>query len=286
MTATALTPSASNLEGDADDPLGTRLAAARRIAEGAGRTALAFFAARGTLTIERKSAVQDLVSQADREVEDEIRAAIRNEFPNDALLGEEHGLSEGSSPYTWIIDPIDGTSPFLVGQPNWCVSIAVSDGTRPVCGVVHAPVLGETYVARTGRGAFLNGERLMMDGGWTLTSANIAFGGTNKADPAASGAFVAGLYRDGGVIFRIGSGALMLCYVAAGRLAGYYDPAINIWDCAAGIVIVEQAGGVTEFTGGFSASGPLWSGNAGVVGHLKRLSEGTEAVPPVNRPEL
>lgn len=256
------------------DPVAIRWEAAKRIAHLAGKIARDFFDRRETLTIERKSAVQDLVSQADREVEDMIRDSIASAFPDDALLGEEHGQTAGTSPYTWIIDPIDGTSPFLVGQPNWCVSIAVAAGGAPVCGVVYAPLLGETYTARKGHGAFLNGKRLAMDPSFTLTSANVAFGGTNKADPEASGAFVASLYRDGGVIFRIGSGALMLCYVAAGRLAGYYDPTINIWDCAAAMVVVEEAGGQVDFNGSSTSSGPLWSGNPAVVSHLKRLSNG------------
>lgn len=265
-------PAGSVSAPPAADPVAMRRAFAERLAVQAGETARAFFVRRDELLVERKSAVQDLVSQADREVEDEIRAAIAASFPGDAVLGEEHGLTRGTSAYTWIVDPIDGTSPFLTGQANWCVSIAVAEAGRTVCGVVHAPMFAETFVAEAGRGAFLNGRPLAMDPEWTLTSANVAYGGTKTGNADAAGAFVAALYREGGVVFRIGSGALMLCYVAAGRLAGYFDPSINIWDCAAGGLIVEEAGGVVDYSGALASWAPLWSGNARVVADLKRLT--------------
>lgn len=254
-----------------------RFAAAERIAVAAGRTARRHFDARDRLTIERKSSVQDLVSEADREVEHEIRAAVAAAFPGDALLGEEHGPAEGASGFTWVIDPIDGTVPFLTGQPNWCVSIAVTDPDGIAAGVIHAPALGETYTAKRGGGAFLDGRRLTIDRDWTLTSANIAFGATNTAEPMETGRFVEALYREGGILFRIGSGALMLGYVAAGRLAGYFDPAINSWDCYAGILVVQEAGGVVDFRGGPNRSGPLWAGNHRVVPDLVRLAEAAAA---------
>src|SRR5690606_5016902 len=119
----------------------------------------------------------------------------------------------------------------------------------PVAGVVHAPLLGETFWARRGGGAFLGKRRLAMDEAVTIRSANLAFGASGKSEPEAVGRFAAALYREGGVMFRIGSGALMLCYVAARRLAGYYDPLIHCWDCFAGNLIVEEAGGQVDFRG-------------------------------------
>lgn len=267
----------------ADGPLsgagavGARLAAAVRIAEEAGATALDFFARRGALTVERKSAAQDLVSEADREVEDQIRRSLAEAFPDDGQLGEERGRSAGRSGFTWVIDPIDGTSPFVFGQPNWCVSIALLGPERIELGVIHAPVLRETYVAARGRGATLNGRPLAVDPAWTFASANIAFGADHKADPVASAAFVQGLYAQGGVMFRIGSGALMLAYVAAGRLAGYYDPSIHVWDCYAGIVLVEEAGGEVDYRGCAQPASPgsLWAGPAAVVAGMKAISPAT-----------
>ncbi len=207
------------------DAARARYDAALAIARAAGETALGFFNARDGLVIEQKSGAQDLVSQADREVELLIRARIAQAFPEDGVIGEEHDPVPSRSGYVWVVDPIDGTSPFLNGQPNWCVSIGVRGPEGLVVGVIEAPVLRETYAALAGEGATVNGRRLRVDPEAVLTSANIGFGATQKTPPAETAAFVLGLYREGGVLFRNGSGALMLAYVAAGRLAGYYDPA-------------------------------------------------------------
>lgn len=265
------TPSPTLPEID-PDPIGERHGAALEIAVAAGETARSYFDRRETLIIDQKSSLQDVVSEADRQVETEIRAAIAERFPQDSLVGEEHGALQGASGYTWVIDPIDGTSPFLCGQPNWCVSIGLTGPEGIVAGVVHAPVHGETYAARRGRGAFLNGRRLAVDPAANIASSPVAFGASTRIDPAEVGAFVEGLYREGGVMFQNGSGALMLCYVAAGRLAGYYDPLINSWDCYAGLVLVEEAGGKALFEGSLHDSGPLYAGAGRVTGDLKRLA--------------
>ncbi|WP_407526281.1 inositol monophosphatase family protein [Methylobacterium oryzisoli] len=259
---------------DSQDPVAARHALALAVAHAAGERALAYFRARDTLVIERKTNAQDLVSQADREVEGLIRAAVAVAFPDDAILGEEAGMSTGRSGYAWVVDPIDGTSPFLNGQPNWCVSIAVRGPAGIDAGVIHAPVLDETYAARRGAGATLNGRPIRLDPAATLTSANIGFGATTKTPPAEAAAFVEALYREGGVMFRNGSGALMLAYVAAGRLAGYYDPGLNAYDCYAGLLLVEEAGGVAEYDGSddMLTGGALRAGTRAVVEDLRRLS--------------
>lgn len=267
-------PSPATPDTDAD-PVAARYRAALEIAAAAGETARRYFDRRETLVIDQKSSLQDVVSEADRQVETEIRAAIAARFPQDSLVGEEHGSVDGVSGYTWVIDPIDGTSPFLCGQPNWCVSIGLTDAEGIVAGVVHAPVHGETYAARRGHGAFLNGRRLAVDPAANIASIPVAFGATTTADPAEVGAFVEALYREGGVMFQNGSGALMLCYVAAGRLAGYYDPLINSWDCYAGLLLVEEAGGKAVFEGGLDTGGPLYAGAGRVIDDLMRLASTT-----------
>jgi myo-inositol-1(or 4)-monophosphatase len=98
-----------------------------------------------------------MLSEADREVETMIRSALAGAFPDDAQLGEEQGLTPGSSGLTWVIDPIDGTAPFLAGLPGWCISIGACDVLGPVIGVIYAPVLDELFVAARGQGARLNG---------------------------------------------------------------------------------------------------------------------------------
>lgn len=268
------TPPLASLQSGAD-PVGERHEAALEIAAAAGRTARRYFERRETLVIDQKSSLQDVVSEADRQVETEIRAAVAARFPDDGLIGEEHGAASGTSGYIWVIDPIDGTSPFLCGQPNWCVSIGLAGPEGIVAGVVHAPVPAETYAARRGHGAFLNGRRLAVDQGANIASSPVAFGASTKIDPAEVGAFVEALYREGGVMFQNGSGALMLCYVAAGRLAGYYDPLINAWDCYAGLVLVEEAGGTAVFEGSLHESGPLYAGPARVADDLMRLAAAT-----------
>lgn len=270
MTVPSTQPAASTTE------IARRAEAAARIAENAGRSAMAFFEARDSLVVETKESAQDFVSRADREVEEEIRRAVAAEFPEDGLLGEEYGLETGRSDFVWVIDPIDGTAAFVSGQANWCISIAVKGPDGVVIGVIAAPVFGETFFAVRGGGATLNGRPIAVDPKASLTSGNVAFGATQKSPAATSAAFVQRLYEEGGVLFRIGSGALMLAYVASARLAGYYDPYINAWDCYAGIVLVEEAGGAVDFRGSddMMTGGPLYAGTAFVTLELRRLAEG------------
>lgn len=249
-----------------------RHAAAQLLARGAGNRAKRFFLNRDMLHPELKSASQDLVSEADRTVEAWLRKAIRRQFPDDGIVGEEEAASAGTSGFVWVIDPIDGTMPFLVGQPNWTVSIGLARDGAPVAGAIHAPMLGEIYAAVAGGGATLNGRPLAMNPDWTVASTTVGFGATQRSDAAAVGRFMAGLYAAGGVVFRVGSGALMLAYVAANRIAGYYDPGLHCWDCWAGMVLIREAGGVVTFEGGLDTPGPIWAGNATVHAQLREIS--------------
>ncbi len=241
-----------------DAALDPRRAAAERIARRAGAEALRFFETRADLAIDHKAA-QDRVSEADRAVEALIRAEVAAEFPEDSFLGEESGASAGVSPYLWVVDPIDGTSPFLCGLADWCVSIAVVVAGIPVVGVIHAPRHGETFAAARGGPGTVNGRPLGLDPSRSLGDGMFAFGGSLRCDAAATGAFVTRLMRAGGVAFHNGSGALMLAYVADGRLVGYYDELIMPWDCLAGLVLVDAAGGLTRFSGA-RAGGPMLAG--------------------------
>ena len=245
---------------------------AERIAKVAGARAKGFLSKPERLKAELKSSTQDLVSIADRATENYLRGMIKKNFPDDGIVGEEAGSTLGNSGYTWVIDPIDGTMAFLVGQPNWSVSIAVTRSCEPVIGVIYAPVMRELYVAEAACGATLNDRKLIMRSDWTVQSTNIGYGGTDRADPVEVGAFVTQLYKEGGVLFRIGSGALMLAYVAANRLGGYYDPTLFCWDCLAGVALIREAGGLAEFAGDLSSPGPIWAGNHTVFADLKRLS--------------
>ncbi|OON41372.1 inositol monophosphatase [Izhakiella australiensis] len=220
-----------------------RLALAEELARAGGEAALGWFHRRESLVIETKHDLQDVVSKADREVEQMIAARVRERFPDDGFLGEEYGLQRGSSGFTWVVDPIDGTSPFLNGMPNWCVSVAVLQDAVPVIGVINAPCFQESYVAALGQGATLNGRRLQVDPTRTLQNHVTGFGANSYVSPEAVGEIVASLLAAGGNFIRIGSGALMLAWVAAGRVVGYYEPYMHAWDCLAGYCLVKEAGG-------------------------------------------
>jgi len=222
-----------------------RVRLAESVAEDAGAAALAFWRDRSTLVIDEKASPQDLVSEADRAVERRIREAVSASFPDDGFLGEEYGLTAGTSGYTWVIDPIDGTLPFLHGMPNWCVAIALVQGHETVGGVIEVPTHGERFSARRGAGASLNRTRLTIPADLDLRSGAVGIGASHRSDPAATAAAIAALMGAGGMFFRNGSGALMLAYVAAGRLAGYWEALMYPWDCLAGLLMIREAGGRT-----------------------------------------
>lgn len=223
--------------------LDTRFALAKAVAQEAGAMALDYFNRRETLVIETKRDLQDVVSIADRNVETLIRQRVAEAFATDGFLGEEYGYQEGQSGLTWVVDPIDGTAPFVNGMPTWCVSIAVLYRGVPVIGVIHVPCDDELYAAAAGMGASLNGKKLSLDPSRTLQNAMTGIGCNTYVTPERVGAIVAALLGKGGNFIRNGSGALMLAYVAAGRLVGYYEPHMRAWDCMAGYCLVKEADG-------------------------------------------
>lgn len=219
-----------------------KLETAVDLARRAGALALDYFHRRDALVIETKRHVTDLVSQADREVETLIRDGLAKAFPEDAQLGEEHGLSDGSSGFTWVIDPIDGTAPYLNGLPGWCVSIGACDAEGPVLGVIYAPVLDELFIAARGQGATFNGTPVKVIDG-DLRAGLLGIGANDRVPSARVGQMLADLSSAGAGWVRYGSGALMLAYVAAGRLVGYAEPRMSAWDCMAAYALILEAGG-------------------------------------------
>lgn len=225
------------------DPVTARLEHACAIARQGGALALRYFNARDTLVIEAKASPQDVVSRADREVEDLIRAAILSDFPDDAILGEEADAIFGTSGFTWVIDPIDGTMPFLSGIPQWCVAIALVRGDQTMAAVTFAPAMDVLFSAQRGRGAFANGNRCSIPAAMDLTGAMTAIGASHRIPPAVIAATVDDLIAKGGMFYRNGSGALMLAQVACGQLAGYLEHHMNAWDCLGGLLMITEAGG-------------------------------------------
>ncbi|MFN7224570.1 MAG: inositol monophosphatase family protein [Paracoccaceae bacterium] len=225
------------------DAIRTRFDLACRLATEGGALALLHFQNRDHLVIEAKASPQDIVSRADREVEDLIREGVLSAFPQDAILGEEGGATPGDSGLLWVIDPIDGTSPFLAGLPHWCVIIALVQGGQTVAAVTAHPISGEVFTAIRGQGAWVNDTPMRCDPEHQISNSLVAIGASHRTDPDHVAGVIAGLMRAGGIFYRNGSGGLMLAYVAAGRLGGYYEPHMNPWDCLAGILMIIEAGG-------------------------------------------
>lgn len=211
----------------------------------AGARALQHFGNLAGLTVEAKLNGQDVVSHADRDVEALIRAGIAASFPDDGFLGEEGGHAPGTSGYSWIVDPIDGTSCFLHGISNWCISIALAKHGTTVAGFILDPSADELFSARHGRGAFLNGQPLRVRESQSITDGLTGIGANFRVPVAVVPRFIEALLIAGGMFIRNGSGALMLAHVACGRLVAYYEPHINAWDCLAGLLLVREAGGWT-----------------------------------------
>jgi myo-inositol-1(or 4)-monophosphatase len=241
----------------------------------AGALALGYFRNLGKLTIQSKG-LQDMASEADLETELLIKRRIAEVFPDDAFFGEETGagaIAPGQG--VWVVDPIDGTQPFLSGLSSWCVSIAyLKDGVLDF-GMVYAPARDELFAGGKGRPATLNGAPVRRHPGKSIREGLVATG----YSPRVSGAQFLGpfsaLLEGGGMFFRDGSGALNLCYVGAGRFLGYMEPHINSWDCLGAIAVIEAAGlKVNDFLAGegLHKGNPIVAGVPEVFDHLMGLN--------------
>jgi myo-inositol-1(or 4)-monophosphatase len=193
----------------------------------------------------------DLVTEADEEAERKIEEVLREVFPNHGMLTEESGELEGEGDARWIVDPLDGTTNYAHGVPFFCTSIALERDGEMVLGVVHDPMGKETYAAERGDGATLNGELLEVSSTEEVAQALLGTSFADRPEEMEVGLNIfgrfAGLVRG---MRRLGSGALDLCYVAAGRLDGCYEQGFSAWDVAAGMLIVEEAGGkITDYRG-------------------------------------
>ena len=218
---------------------------AHAVIRDAGALALSYFERFETLEVKSKG-VQDMASEADVETEKLIEEGVRSNFPDDAFLGEESAESFVPRPGkgTWIIDPVDGTQPFVNGIASWCVAIAYVEGGRAQFGLVYDPVRDELFAARVGSGATLNGAELSASPATSLLDGLVSVGYSNRVTPEDTLRPLTRLMHAEGMYHRSGSGALSLVYVAAGRLIGYFEPHMNSWDFAASIVIIEEAGAI------------------------------------------
>ena len=227
-------------------PTMNRLDFCRTLAADAGRMAHGAF---GSPSIALKGQ-HDEVTAMDREVERFICAAIAKAYPDDAILGEEGGASDGlaSAERVWIIDPIDGTSNFARSIAHYCVSIAFVEHGVPAVGALHDPSHERLYFAERGGGAWMSegtnaAKRLAVSPVAALDAATIECGWSLRRPQADYLAMVEAVLSAGSAFRRAGSGALGLADVAAGRIEGYCELHINSWDCAAGLLLVSEAGG-------------------------------------------
>jgi myo-inositol-1(or 4)-monophosphatase len=192
-----------------------------------------------------KSTPTDLVSDADRDSERLLIDLISAARPGDGFLAEEGGSGESASGLRWVIDPLDGTVNFLYGIPLWCVSVAAEDSAGTVVGVVHDPNRRETFAAGRGRGAWLNEEPIGVTQETAMAQALIgtgfAYDSSIRDVQAELVRRLLPVVRD---IRRLGSAALDLCALACGRIDGFYEAHMGPWDRAAGVLIVQEAGGV------------------------------------------
>ena len=218
-------------------------AAGRLLAENAGRS----------LRAEHKGAV-DLVTEMDKASEALILERLRAAYPDAAVLAEEGGATAGSAAGgSWIVDPLDGTTNYAHGHPQWCVSIAYEHGGVVRAGVVFDALRDETFAAAEGEGALLNGRPMRVSGVDTLDASLLATGFPYDRRERAD--FYMAYYKAAVVatqgVRRAGAAALDMAWVAAGRLDGYFELGIQAWDVAAGELLVREAGGtVTAFDGG------------------------------------
>jgi myo-inositol-1(or 4)-monophosphatase len=245
------------------DEIGQRLAVATDVIRAAGALALGYFQKLDQLTIKSKG-LQDMASEADLNTELLIKDSLAKAFPSDAFFGEETGPGaiEGATG-VWVVDPIDGTQPFVSGIRTWCISIAYVRGDEIEFGLVYDPCADELFAARRGGQATLNGRPIKPHPGKDFTAGITSVGYSNRVPAATVLHVMDKLLHAGGMFHRSGSGTLSICYVACGRLLGYVEGHMNSWDALAAIAIVRGAGGRTN---DFLAGDGLRNGNIIVAG--------------------
>jgi len=225
------------------------LAPAAQVAREAGALLMEYFERH--VAIEYKGDA-DLVTVADRKSEALIRQRLREHWPSHDILGEEGGLHDTGSDYRWYVDPLDGTTNFAHGFPVFCVSMALEYKGKRIAGVIYDPTRDELFSAEQGSGAFLNDRPIHVSKTANLSESLVATGfPSHKRHKNPNIFFYHQITLRTHGVRRAGSAALDLCCVACGRFDGFWEFNLNPWDTAAGVLLVEEAGGrVTDFHGG------------------------------------
>ncbi len=220
-------------------------------------------------------ALNDFVSEVDRQAEGLIIEELLKAFPRHGILAEESGVIDGQEEYRWIIDPLDGTTNYLHGFPHYAVSIACEHEGRLTHAAIYDPFKQELFAASRGDGATLNNRRIRVSGLKTAQGALLATGFPFR-HPEQLDDFLktfSAFFSKASDVRRAGSAALDLAYVAAGRLDGYWESDLEAWDIAAGALIVREAGGlVTDFKGdtNYLDNGQVVAANPRLIGDMLR----------------
>ena len=199
-------------------------------------------------TIETKSSAIDLVTDVDRASDELIVRRIAESFADDAILSEETGRArDGESGYRWVIDPLDGTTNYAHGLPHFAVSIGIEHDDERSAGVIYDPMRDELFSCERGAGAFLNGKAIQVSQASTLEQSLLATGFSYEISSAlANLPYFERFLRRARAVRRAGSAALDLAYVACGRFDGFWEMHLHAWDVAAGLLLIEEAGGRTS----------------------------------------
>ena len=221
-----------------------RLEFAVRLAEEAGALALRLRPPSGAPVATLKG-TQDWLTETDLAVETFLGERLAGEFPEDGFQGEETGRGRTGT-LRWVVDPIDGTANYARGAPRFCISVGLLEERMPLLGVIGAPALGEVFAARQGCGATLNGVPIRAAATTELSRAMVECGWSHRRSNAAFFRLVEGVMGAGAVLRAAGSGALGLADVAAGRIDAYLELHINLWDVAAALAILSEAGAVVS----------------------------------------
>src|SRR5262245_62068289 len=221
----------------------------------------------------------NLVTEMDRRSEEHLIQAIRAQFPDHAILSEEIGALPGRAGQPeWILDPLDGTTNYVHGLPYFCVALALRQGPQLQAGMVYYPYVDELYRAEHGGGACLSDRPLHVSATPVLDDALLTTGFPSELGhaPDANIEHFLALMPKTRAIRRLGSASLDLCYVAAGRLDGFWQPTLPVWDVAPGAIIVEEAGGrITDFAGHSGVyEGNIVASNSQMHAALVRVLQG------------
>jgi myo-inositol-1(or 4)-monophosphatase len=259
-------------------PILERFDYARTLIRDAGELAHDYFVKRDALTIESKG-LQDMVSEADLNTELLIRNRLTQAYPQDAFLGEETGKSRYSADQgIWVVDPIDGTQPFISGLSSWCVSIAFVRNDEILFGLVYAPERDELFVGGMGIPATLNDHAITGHPGRSIKDGIVGVGYSPRVSVQVFLPVFERFLDRGGMYYRDGSGALMLCDVACGRLLGYMEAHINSWDCLGAIAVLRAAGIKTNdflSNDGLNTGNHVLAGSASVYAELESILLGS-----------